>query len=107
MENNKFSADVAEPVVAYFGGGDTPLSVESVAKATLDDSEYKIPIRTGSKAVAVIGTTSYDTLAAAIEAAGDKEITLVNSTEEEIDISTAKVVAGRPGLTVHGVELEF
>lgn len=107
MANNKFSADVAEPVVAYFGGGDTPLSAESVAKATLDEREYKIPIRTGATAVAVIGTTSYDTLAAAIEAAGDKEITLVNSTEEEVDTSAAKIVASRPGLTIHGVELEF
>ena len=45
----------------------------------------------------------------AIAAANGEVITLVNSTEEEIDLSTveATIVAGRKGLTVHGVEIEF
>lgn len=106
-ENNTFNAEISEQLVSYFGTDDMPMSRESSPKATLDGKEINIPIRTGSKAVAVIGTTTYETLAAAIEAAGENEITLVNSTEEEADTSAAKIVASRPGLTIHGVELEF
>ena len=105
--NNKMDQLGPEPIIAYFGANDTPMSFESAPKVTVDGKEIKVPIRVGSDAVAVVNTTAYPTLAAAIEAAGDKEITLVNSTEEEIDISAAKIVAARAGLTVHGVELEF
>ena len=110
MNDNKMSYDLAEPIVAYFGGGDTPMGVTSSPKVTMDGKEYKLPIRTGSKSVAVIGTTAYATLAEAISAATDSDvITLVNSTDEEIDLSTVKatIVAGREGLTVHGVEVKF
>lgn len=107
LEGNKFNAEVPDQLIGYYGNGDMPMSYESAPKATIDGKEIKLPIRTGSKAIAVIGTTEYATLAAAIEAAGDKEITLVNSTEEEVDTSAAKIVASRPGLTIHGVELEF
>lgn len=105
--NNKMSQSGSDPIVAYFGDADMPMSYESAPKVTVDGKEFKIPIRVGSAAVAVVGTTAYETLAAAIEAAGDNEITLVNSTEEEVDTSAAKIVASRPGLTIHGVELEF
>ena len=105
--NNKMSQPGSDPIVAYFGSADMPMSYESAPKVTVDGKEFKIPIRVGSTAVAVVGTTVYETLAAAIEAAGDNEITLVNSTEEEVDTSAAKIVASRPGLTIHGVELEF
>lgn len=107
LDNNTFNAEVPDQLIGYFGGSDMPMGYESAPKATVDGKEIKLPIRTGSKAIAVIGTTAYDTLAAAIDAAGDKEITLVNSTEEEVDTSAAKIVASRPGLTIHGVELEF
>ena len=83
------------------------MSYSSTPKVTVDGKELKIPIRVGSNVIAVIGTTAYETLAAAIEAAGDNEITLVNSTEEEVDTSAVKIVASRPGLTIHGIELEF
>ena len=105
--DNKMSQSGSDPIVAYFGSADMPMSYESAPKVTVDGKEFKIPIRVGSAAVAVVGTTAYETLAAAIEAAGDNEITLVNSTEEEVDTSAAKIVASRPGLTIHGVELEF
>lgn len=109
MKDNKMSYDLAEPIVAYFGGGDTPMGVTSSPKVTMDGKEYKLPIRTGSKSVAVVGTTAYATLAEAINAANGEVITLVNSTDEEIDLSTveATIVAGRKGLTVHGIEVEF
>lgn len=110
MKDNKMSYDLAEPIVAYFGGGDTPMGITSSPKVIMDGKEYKMPIRTGSSSVAVIGTTAYATLAEAITAATNGEvITLVNSTEEEIDLSTveATIVAARKGLTVHGVEIEF
>ena len=105
--NNKMSQSGSDPIVAYFGANDTPMSYSSTPKVTVDGKELKIPIRVGSNVIAVIGTTAYETLAAAIEAAGDNEITLVNSTEEEVDTSAAKIVASRPGLTIHGIELEF
>ena len=110
MKDNKLSSDLPDPIVAYFGGGDTPMGITSSPKVTLDGKDFKIPIRTDSKSVAVIGTTAYATLAEAIAAATNGEvITLVNSTDEEIDLSTveATIVAARKGLTVHGVEIEF
>lgn len=110
MKDNKISYDLAEPIVAYFGGGDTPMGITSSPKVIMDGKEYKMPIRTDSSSVAVIGTTAYATLAEAIAAATNGEvITLVNSTEEEIDLSTveATIVAGRKGLIIHGVEIEF
>ena len=76
--------------------------------SVMNGKEYKMPIRTGSKSVAVIGTTAYATLAEAIAAATNGEvITLVNSTDEEVDLSGVNLVAARKGLTVHGVEIEF
>ena len=109
MKDNKLSTDVPYPLIAYFGGNDTPMGVTSSPKATLNGKDYKISIQTGTSKVAVVGTTAYDSLAEAIAAANGEVITLVNSTEEEIDLSTveATIVAGRKGLTVHGVEVEF
>lgn len=109
MKDNTLSSDLPDPIVAYFGSSDTPLGVTSAPKVTLDGKEFKLPIRTGTKNVAVIGTTAYATLAEAISAANGETITLVNSTDEEIDLSTveATIVAGRKGLTVNGVEVEF
>lgn len=109
MKDNKLSSDLPDPIVAYFGGGDTPMGVTSSPKVTLDGKDFKIPIRTGSSKVAVVGTTAYDSLTEAISAANGEVITLVNSTDEEIDLSTvdAKIVAGREGLSIHGIEVEF
>ena len=108
MKDNKMSYDLAEPIVAYFGGGDTPMGITSSPKVIMDGKEYKMPIRTGSSSVAVIGTTAYATLAEAIAAATNGEvITLVNSTDEEVDLSGVNLVAARKGLTVHGAEIKF
>lgn len=106
-----YTGDNLDKMVAYFGGGDTPLGRTSAPNLLVDGKAVNIPIRTGSsKAVAVVGTTAYQTLAEALSNANGETVTLVNSTEEDIDITTlvgAHLVAGRPGLTVHGVEVEF
>ena len=84
------------------------MGITSSPKVIMNGKEYKMPIRTGSKSVAVIGTTAYATLAEAIAAATNGEvITLVNSTDEEVDLSGVNLVAARKGLNVHGVEIEF
>lgn len=105
--NNKFIGEGGEPYLAYFGDKDTPMGYDSLPELTVDGKAYKIPVVTGTTAVAVVGTTKYDTLAAAIEAAGDAVITLVQSTDEEIDITGINLVAANRGLTVNGVEVEF
>lgn len=105
---NKLSYDKT-PILGYFGNSDTPMSRESMPVIESTDIDHKIPILCSHKCIAVIGTTPYDTLSAAIEAAADKTITLVNSSEEVIDLGTtsAKIVAARPGLTVNGQPVEF
>lgn len=105
--NNKFIGEGAEPYLAYFGGSDTPMGYDSIPAITVDGKDYKMPIEGPSKVIAVVGTTKYETLAAAIEAANGALITLIHSTDEEVDLTGVNLVAGYRGLTVHGVEIEF
>lgn len=97
------------PILGYFGSKDTPLSRESMPTIESSDIDHKVPILCDYKCIAVIDTTAYETLAAAIAAASGKTITLVNSTPEEIDVANcgATIVASRPGLMVNNNPVEF
>lgn len=109
--NNKFIGTGADPYLAWSGSNDTLLSRESSPKLTADGKETTIPIMYGknhvAEYVAVIGVTGYATLADAINAANGKQITLIQSVEEDVDLTNVDLVAAVPGLTVKGVEIKF
>lgn len=109
--NNKFIGTGADPYLAWSGSDDTLLSRESSPKLTEDGKEVVIPIKYGSKVkeqfVAVIGTTGYATLTEAIAAANGKQITLMKSVDEDVDLTDVDLVGSIAGLTVNGVDVKF